>query len=97
MECALPDDTGFDQINNPHDLAAIERIRREFNAPTDFRNKRGSNGGLGDIHAQFFHSGHKSKVINLVSTTWSNSWPYTCLDFEMRGCLTRISNVSYST
>ena len=44
MGCALPDDTGFDQINNPHDLAAIERIKREFNGPSDFRNKRGSNG-----------------------------------------------------
>ena len=65
MGCALPDDTGFDQINNPHDLAAIERIKREFNAPTDFRNQRGSNGGLGDVHAQFFYSGRKSKVINL--------------------------------
>ena len=69
MGCALPDDTGFDQINNPHDLAVIERIKKEFNAPTDFRNKRGSNGGLGDIHAQFFHSGPKSEVVNLKSTT----------------------------
>ena len=85
MECALPDDTGFDQINNPHDLAAIERIKREFNAPSDFRNKRGSNGGLGDIHAQFFHSGRKSKVINLKSTTWSNSWPQHLFRFRDEG------------
>ena len=85
MGCALPDDTGFDQINNPHDLAAIERIKREFNAPTDFRNKRGSNGGLGDIHAQFFHSGRKSKVINLKSTTWSNSWPQNLFRFRDEG------------
>ena len=85
MGCALPDDTGCDQINNPHDLAAIERIKREFNAPTDFRNKRGSNGGLGDIHAQFFHSGRKSKVINLKSTTWSNSWPQNLFRFRDEG------------
>ena len=85
MGCALPDDTGFDQINNPHDLAGIERIKREFNAPTDFRNRRGSNGGLGDIHAQFFHSGRKSKVINLKSTTWSNSWPQNLFRFRDEG------------
>ena len=70
----MSDDTGFDQINNPHDLAAI-----------DFRNKRGSNGGLGDIHAQFFHSGRKSKVINLKSTTWSNSWPQNFFKFRDEG------------
>ena len=85
MGCALPDNTGFDQINNPHDLAAIERIKREFNAPSDFRNKRGSNGGLGDIHAQFFHSGRKSKVINLKSTTWSNSWSRHLFRFRDEG------------
>ena len=85
MGCALPDDMGFDQINNPHDLAVIERIKKEFNAPTDFRNKRGSNEGLGDIHAQFFHSGRKSKVINLKSTTWSNSWPQNLFRFRDEG------------
>ena len=85
MGCALSDDTGFDQINNPHDLEVIERIKKEFNAPTDFRNKRGSNGGLGDIHAQFFHSGRKSKVINLKSTTWSNSWPQNLFRFRDEG------------
>ena len=85
MGCALPDDTGFDQINNPHDLAVIERIKKDFNAPTDFRNKRGSNGGLGDIHAQSFHSGRKSKVVNLKSTTWSNSWPQNLLRFRDEG------------
>ena len=85
MDCALPDDTGFDQINNPHNLAGIERIRREFNAPSDFRNKRGSNGGLGDINAQFFHSGRKSKVINLKSATWSNSWPQHLFRFRDEG------------
>ena len=85
MGCALPDDTGFDQINNPHNLVGIERIKKEFNAPTDFRDKRGSNGGLGDIHAQFFHSGRKSKVINLKSTTWSNSWPQNLFRFRDEG------------
>ena len=85
MGCALPDDTGFNQINNPHDLAGIDRIKREFNTPTDFRNKRGPNGGLGDIHAQFFFSGRKTKVINLKSTTWSNSWPQNLIRFRDEG------------
>ena len=83
MGCALPDDTAFDQINNPHNLAAIERIRREFNAPTDFRNKRGGNGGLGDIHAHFSSLGHRTKELNLSHTTWSHSWPQT--RFKFRG------------
>ena len=85
MGCALPDDTGFNQISNPHDLAAIDRIKREFNALTDFRNKRGPNGGLGDIYAQFFFSGRNSKVINLKSTTWSNSWPQNLIRFRDEG------------
>ena len=82
MGCALPDDAAFDQINNPHNLAAIERIRREFNAPTDFRNKRGGNGGLGDIHAHFSSLGHRTKELNLSHTTWSHSWPQTRFKFR---------------
>ena len=82
MGCALPDDAAFDQINNPHDLAGIERIRREFNAPTDFRNKRGGNGGLGDIHAHFSSLGHRTKELNLSHTTWSHSWPQTRFKFR---------------
>ena len=82
MGCALPDDAAFDQINNPHDLAAIERIRREFNAPTDFRNKRGGNGGLGDIHAHWSSLGHRTKEINLSHTTFSHSWPQTRFKFR---------------
>ena len=86
MGCALPDDTGFNQINNTHDLVAIDRIKKEFNAPTDFRNKRGPKGGLGDIHAQFFYSGHKkTNVINLKPTTWSNSWPQNLFRFRDEG------------
>ena len=83
MGCALPDDTAFDQINNTHDLAAIDRIKKEFNAPTDFRNKRGPNGGLGDIHAHFSSLGHRTKELNLSHTTWSHSWPQT--RFKFRG------------
>ena len=86
MGCALPDDTGFNQINNTHNLSAIERIKKEFNAPTDFRNKRGSNGGLGDIHAQFFYKGEKkSDIVNLKPTTWSNSWPQNLFRFRDEG------------
>ena len=83
MGCALPDDAAFDQINNPHDLAVIERIRREFKAPTDFRNKRGGNGGLGDIHAHFSSLGHRTKELNLSHTTWSHSWPQTTIPDKM--------------
>ena len=49
---ALPDDEGFDEVNNPYDVAAYKRICAEFGiAPsTDFRYTRGRNGGLGTVY-----------------------------------------------
>ena len=82
MGCALPDDTAFNQLNNPHNKVGIEKVRREFNAPTDFRNKRGGNGGLGDIHAHFSSSGHRTVELNLSHTMWSHSWPQTRFKFR---------------
>ena len=50
MGCALPGDPGFNNINNPHNKAGIEALKKEFGTG-DFRFERGRNGGLGDIYA----------------------------------------------
>ena len=43
---------GFDEINNPYDVAAYKRICSEFgiDPSTDFRYTRGRNGGLGTVY-----------------------------------------------
>ena len=41
MSCALPGDSGFNNINNPHNKAAIEALKKEFGTGDDFRFKRG--------------------------------------------------------
>ena len=49
---ALPDDTVFQEDNNPYDVAAYKRIWAEFgiDPSTDFRYTRGKNGGLGTVY-----------------------------------------------
>ena len=56
---ALPDDEGFDEINNPYDVAAYKRICAEFgiSPSTDFRYTRGRNGGLGTVYIWVSYSG----------------------------------------
>ena len=56
---ALPDDEGFDEINNPYDVAAYKRICAEFgiSSSTDFRYTRGRNGGLGTVYIWVSYSG----------------------------------------
>ena len=49
---ALPDDSTFDEIKYPYDVAAYKRICAEFgiDPSTDFRYTRGKNGGLGTVN-----------------------------------------------
>ena len=56
---ALPDDEGFNEINNPYNVAAYNRICAEFgiSPSTDFRYTRGRNGGLGTVYIWVAYSG----------------------------------------
>ena len=56
---ALPDDEGFDEINNPYDVAAYNRICAELgiDPSTNFRYTRGRNGGLGTVYIWVAYSG----------------------------------------
>ena len=56
---ALPDDEGFDEINNPYDVAPYKRICAEFgiDPSTDFRYTRERNGGLGTVYIWVSYSG----------------------------------------
>ena len=49
MGCPLPGDSSFNNINNPHNKAAIEAIKKEFGTG----GKRGRNGGLGDMYTHY--------------------------------------------
>ena len=49
---ALPDDTVFQEDNNPYDVASYKRMCAEFgiDPSADFRYTRGKNGGLGTVY-----------------------------------------------
>ena len=49
---ALPGDPTFNEKDNRYDIPSYERIRKEFNAPTnaDFRFNYGTNHGLGKVY-----------------------------------------------
>ena len=56
---ALPDDSVFNQKENPYDVAAYKKICAEFGIDpnTDFRYKKGSNHGLGKVFINITRGG----------------------------------------
>ena len=83
MGCALPGDSGFNNINNPHNKAVIEALKKEFGTGDDFRFKRGRNGGLGDIYAHWTAiKKYPNKTLELRYTDLPKGWPQDKFKFR---------------
>ena len=83
MGCALPGDSGFNNINNPHNKAVIEALKKEFGTGDDFRFKRGRNGGLGDIYAHWTAiEKYPNKTLELRYTDLPKGWPQDKFKFR---------------
>ena len=83
MGCALPGDSSFNNINNPHNKAAIEAIKKEFGTGDDFRFNRGRNGGLGDIYAHWSAiEKYPNKTSGLRYADEQKGWPQEKFNFR---------------
>ena len=83
MGCVLPGDSSFNNINNPHNKAAIEAIKMEFGTGDDFRWKRRRNGGLGDIYTNYSAiKKYPNETIALRYTDEPKGWPQSKFKFS---------------
>ena len=80
MQAALPGDSAFNPMKNPYSKSAYSRLCAEFKIPenTDFRYKRGPNGGIGTVNLlntkeNKRHAGMQTELLKANFKQWPMS------------------------